>query len=56
MATFLVRSGSKHGSGCERRVACSTSGTWEGAAVVEEFATFETLLGNDDKPENRIRG
>ena len=49
--TTLVTAGSKHASGCARRVACSTSAISAGAAFEEDAAALDKLLGKDDKPE-----
>ncbi len=49
--TTLVMAGSKHASGCARRVACSTSAISAGACIEEDTAALDKLLGKDDKPE-----
>ena len=51
-ATALLTDGSKHGSGCAPRVACSTSGICDCAAFDAETETLETLLGKDCRPDN----
>ena len=51
--TTLVTAGSKHASGCARRVACSTSAISAGATFEEDAAALDKLLGKDDKPKKQ---
>jgi hypothetical protein len=49
-----VTDGSKHGSGCAPRVACSTSATSDCAAFEAETDTLDTLFGKDGAPGKNL--